>query len=45
VGKKTRLTMCTSREGVHITARPYENERVLTHLYYYLGYDVEPTCK
>jgi len=44
-GKKTQLTMCASREGVHLIVRPYASERVLMHLYYYLGYDVEPTCK
>jgi hypothetical protein len=44
-GKKTRLTLCTSQEGVHIRSLSYDDEKVLTHLYYYLGYDVEPTCK
>jgi hypothetical protein len=41
-----RVRSCTSREGVHLTAwsgAPLTSRR-LWHQYYYLGYDVEPTC-
>jgi len=37
---------CTSREGVHLTAwqgKPLKGHR-LWHEYFYLGYDVEPSC-
>lgn len=38
---------CTSNEGLHLTlwsGKPLEGKR-LWHMYYYLGYDVEPTCQ
>ena len=37
---------CTSAEGVHLTVwtgEPLRGTRIWHH-YYYLGYDVEPTC-
>ncbi len=37
---------CTSTEGVHFTVwsgKPLDG-KVRWHEYYYLGYDVEPTC-
>jgi hypothetical protein len=37
---------CTSREGAHLTVwagTPLKSQR-LWHEYYYLGYDVEPSC-
>ncbi len=42
-----RARTCTSSEGVHLTVwsgTPLESER-LWRKYYYLGYDVEPTCE
>ena len=42
-----QIHSCTSSEGVHYTAwagTPLESRR-LWHAYYYLGYDVEPSCK
>ena len=41
-----QVRSCTSREGVHLTAwagAPLTSQR-LWHQYYYLGYDVEPSC-
>jgi hypothetical protein len=41
-----RIRSCTSSEGLHLTAwdgEPLESRR-LWHQYYYLGYDVEPSC-
>jgi hypothetical protein len=41
-----QVRSCTSREGVHLTAwsgTPLSTQR-LWHQYYYLGYDVEPSC-
>ena len=38
---------CTSSEGLHLTlwaGEPLKGKR-LWHMYYYLGYDVEPTCQ
>ncbi|MEN8374789.1 MAG: hypothetical protein ABFS34_05015 [Gemmatimonadota bacterium] len=38
---------CTSREGIHLTlwsGRPLVGER-LWHSYFFLGYDVHPTCE
>ena len=38
---------CASSEGLHLTlwaGTPLKSPR-LWHMYYYLGYDVEPTCK
>lgn len=38
---------CTSMEGLHlfVTAGREANVKKVGHSYYYLGYDVEPTCK
>ena len=36
------LKNCTSSEGVHFLAR--QDEKLLWHEYYYVGYDTEPTC-
>jgi hypothetical protein len=41
-----QVRSCTSQEGVHLTAwsgTPLTSQR-LWHQYYYLGYDVEPSC-
>ena len=41
-----QVRSCTSREGVHLTVwagTPLTSQR-LWHQYYYLGYDVEPSC-
>jgi hypothetical protein len=37
---------CTSSEGIHVTlwAGPTLTGQVVWHRYYYLGYDVEPSC-
>lgn len=43
-GEKTVLSICTSQEGLHITTKRLSDDRPLAHLYYYFGYDVEPTC-
>ena len=45
-GTPERFRACTSAEGVHLTiwsGRP-PTERLRWHRYYYLGYDVEPSC-
>ncbi len=42
-----RARSCASSEGVHLTlwaGEPLKSQR-LWHQYYYLGYDVEPTCQ
>ena len=42
-----RVRGCTSSEGLHLTlwaGEPLKGRR-LWHAYYYLGYDVEPTCQ
>jgi hypothetical protein len=42
-----RVRSCSSAEGVHFTVwagQPLRSRRVW-HQYYYLGYDVEPTCQ
>lgn len=42
-----RVRSCTSSEGLHFTlwaGEPLKSTR-LWHMYYYLGYDVEPTCQ
>jgi hypothetical protein len=42
-----RVRSCASSEGLHFTlwaGEPLKGKR-LWHLYYYLGYDVEPTCR
>ena len=41
-----QVRSCTSQEGLHLTAwsgTPLTSQR-LWHQYYYLGYDVEPSC-
>ena len=42
-----RVRTCTSTEGVHLTvwSGPVLKGPRLWHAYYYLGYDVEPTCR
>jgi hypothetical protein len=42
-----RVRSCTSSEGLHFTLWAGEplNSTRLWHMYYYLGYDVEPTCR
>jgi hypothetical protein len=45
-GRLESFRLCTSNEGLHLTVwigEPLNGER-LWHEYYYLGYDVEPTC-
>lgn len=42
-----QVRSCTSREGLHLTVwagAPLKTQR-LWHTYYYLGYDVEPSCE
>jgi hypothetical protein len=44
---QVRVRGCTSSEGLHLTlwaGEPLRTER-LWHAYFYLGYDVEPTCQ
>ena len=46
-GRAEFFRVCTSTEGNHLTVwtgRPLTGRRVW-HSYYYLGYDVVPTCK
>jgi hypothetical protein len=42
-----QVRSCTSLEGVHLTVWAGEplKSRQLWHAYYYLGYDVEPSCQ
>lgn len=45
-GVRESFRMCTSHEGVHVTAwagEPLTSRRVW-HRYHYLGYDVDPSC-
>lgn len=45
-GEPVTVRSCSSNEGVHLTAwrgKPLEGRR-LWHAYWYLGYDVEPSC-
>jgi hypothetical protein len=45
-GRTAQTRSCTSSEGLHLTlwaGMPLKSTR-LWHGYYYLGYDVEPTC-
>jgi hypothetical protein len=45
--KTVQVHECLSSEGVHYTVwagEPFKSRR-LWHDYYYLGYDVEPSCK
>ena len=37
-----QFRQCTSQEGLHLTA--WRGNRRTWHEYWYLGYDVEPTC-
>lgn len=42
-----QLRSCASSEGLHLTVwaeRPLRSRRIW-HAYYYLGYDVEPSCQ
>ena len=46
VHSEVQVRSCTSHEGLHLTAwsgAPLTSRR-LWHQYYYLGYDVEPSC-
>ncbi len=46
-GQAESFRECTSQEGVHFTVwtgKPLQGRR-RWHYYYYLGYDVEPSCK
>lgn len=41
-----RVRVCRSTEGLHLTlwaGEPLKSER-LTHVYFYVGYDLQPTC-
>ncbi len=45
-GRTESFRSCTSSEGVHLTVwkgKPLKGRRKW-HYYYYLGYDVDPTC-
>lgn len=45
-GRKEYFRVCTSQEGLHLTVwsgRPLRGVRKW-HWYYYLGYDVKPSC-
>ena len=43
-GARVRADLCVSREGVHLTQK--QGGKVASHLYLWLGYDVEsPTCR
>lgn len=43
-GVRVRADLCVSREGVHLTEK--QGGKVATHLYLWLGYEVEsPTCR
>jgi hypothetical protein len=39
-----QLTVCLSQEGVHIVIQTAKQGLPSQHLYYELGYDVEPNC-
>lgn len=39
-----RLNWCASAEGLHFYAYRSGRGKPVAHFYYYLGYDVEPTC-
>jgi hypothetical protein len=44
--QNAQVRSCTSQEGLHLTVwagTPLRSQRVW-HQYYYLGYDVEPSC-
>ncbi len=45
-GRPSTYRYCTSTEGIHLTVwdgKPLASRRTW-HSYYYLGYDVDPTC-
>lgn len=42
-GEGTTFRHCTSSEGLHVTA--WQGSERIWHVYYYLGYDTEPTCR
>ncbi|QPF74766.1 hypothetical protein G8A07_18795 [Roseateles sp. DAIF2] len=45
-GGKSRASLCTSSEGVHLLEPASGRKRQKTHLYLWLGYEIEsPTCK
>ncbi len=41
-GTPERFRACTSSEGIHLTI--WSGRRLRWHGYFYLGYDVEPSC-
>lgn len=41
-GRGVSFHRCASTEGLHLSVR--REGRTIWHRYYYLGYDVEPTC-
>lgn len=45
-GRDEHLRSCTSSEGVHLSIRSTKarESKCVWHAYFYLGYDVEPTC-
>ena len=45
-GHEESFRFCTSSEGIHFTVwtGPPLEGKIRWHQYYYLGYDVEPTC-
>jgi hypothetical protein len=45
-GRKEYFRVCTSQEGLHLTIWSGKSLRSIKrwHWYYYLGYDVEPSC-
>jgi hypothetical protein len=45
-GTEYKFDECTSPEAIHLTAHSLNNakDKLVWHDYFYLGYDVEPTC-
>jgi hypothetical protein len=45
--REIRVRKCTSYEGIHLTVWAGEplKSNLIWHQYYYLGFDVEPTCE
>lgn len=45
-GVRYTFSSCTSPEAVHLMVQPVAKSKsqLVWHDYYYLGYDVEPTC-
>jgi hypothetical protein len=41
-GDRVHVRRCAGTEGLHLTA--WQGQRRVWHQYYYLGYDVDPTC-